>query len=73
MNKLNQATVEFARECIPLFKSGGVKWPELSSPERMVRKIERQLSSQKLDNLLDVEDILNQLLYDVMVLEDTPS
>jgi len=68
VSKLNQATVQFAKDCIPLFKNSGVKWPELSSPERVVRKIQRQLASQKLDNLLDVEDILNQLLYDVMVL-----
>lgn len=68
MAGFNRSTIEFAKECISLFRASGVAWPELSSPERLVGKIERQLSKQKLDNLLDVEDILNQLLYDVMVL-----
>ncbi len=68
MRKINQCTIDFAAQCIPHFRGAGVMWPELSSPERLVRRIERQLGGQKLDNLLDVEDILNQLLYDVLCL-----
>ena len=54
MAGFNRSTIEFAKECIPLFRASGAVWPELSSPERLVWKIERQLSKQKLDNLLDV-------------------
>ena len=68
MRRIDESTLDFARKSISVFKRHKMSWPELRSPAVFVHKIERQLEVQKLDNLLDVEDVINQLIYDVVVL-----
>lgn len=54
-------------ESVRIFKENGIMWPELSSAGRFYNKIEKQLQAQQDGNRLGVEDIVNQLLYDVCV------
>ena len=58
---------EMILESVKIFKQNGIMWPELSSAGRFYNKIKKQLQAQQDGNRLGVEDIVNQLLYDVCV------
>ena len=55
------------KQAIEIFKQNGILWPELKSPAVFISKIRKQLLAQQEGNLLDVEDVVNQLLYYVCV------
>ena len=59
---MNDYQIEMANQLIEQLKSNGVACRERSSPRLMISMIQRMLKKQK-DNLYDVEDVLNQLLY----------
>lgn len=55
------------KKAIEIFKQNGIMWSELKSPNVFVSKIRKQLLAQQEGILLDVEDVVNALLYYVCV------